>query len=63
MKRKVFAFVIAVVVLAVLATVLVGCDKDVRLGDIFVNYRSAGEITHAELQLTLPAGWNVPTLF
>lgn len=61
MKRKVFAFVIAVVVLAVLATVLVGCDKDVRLGDIFVNYRSAGEITHAELQLTLPAGWNVLT--
>lgn len=61
MKRKVFAFVIAVVVLAVLATVLVGCDKDVRLGDIFVNYRSAGEITRAELQLTLPAGWNVLT--
>ena len=61
MKRKVFAFVIAVVVLAVLATVLVGCDKDVRLGDIFVNYRSAGEITHAELQLTLPTGWNVLT--
>lgn len=61
MKRKVFAFVITVVVLAVLATVLVGCDKDVRLGDIFVNYRSAGEITHAELQLTLPAGWNVLT--
>ena len=61
MKRKVFAFVIAVVVLAVLATVLVGCDKDVRLGDIFVNYRSAEEITHAELQLTLPAGWNVLT--
>ncbi len=61
MKRKVFAFVIAVVVLAVLATVLVGCDKDVSLGDIFVNYRSAGEITHAELQLTLPTGWNVLT--
>lgn len=61
MKRKVFAFLIAVVVLAVLATVLVGCDKDVRLGDIFVNYRSAGEITHAELQLTLPTGWNVLT--
>ena len=61
MKRKVFAFVIAVVVLAVLATVLVGCDKDVRLGDIFVNYRSAGEITRAELQLTLPTGWNVLT--
>lgn len=61
MKRKIFAFVIAVVVLAVLATVLVGCDKDVRLGDIFVNYRSAGEITHAELQLTLPTGWNVLT--
>lgn len=61
MKRKVFAFVIAVVVLAVLATVLVGCDKDVRLGDIFVNYRSAGEITHAKLQLTLPTGWNVLT--
>lgn len=61
MKRKFAAFVVVIVVLAALAATLVGCDKDVRLGDIFVNYESAGEITHAELQLTLPTGWNVLT--
>ena len=61
MKRKFAAFVIVVVVLAVLAATLVGCDKATRLGDIFVGYESAGEITRAELQLTLPTGWNVLT--
>ena len=61
MKRKFAAFVIVVVVLAALAATLVGCDKATRLGDIFVGYESAGEITRAELQLTLPTGWNVLT--
>lgn len=61
MRRKLVAFTVLVVTLAVLAAALVGCNKKVRLGDIFVNYESAGEITHADLQLTLPVGWKVLT--
>lgn len=61
MKRKLAVLTVLVVTLAVLAAALVGCNKDVRLGDIFVNYESAGEITHADLQLTLPVGWKVLT--